>query len=122
MRATATSATNSSALFQVRTAPPAVELDELSTGVGPLPISAASTAASDADTMQCAHGYSGCIGVSMNGVHVALGRSHDLLDQWPVTVVLLDPFSGRPWPASRRLRRLSARRQHCPLHASCLPR
>ena len=62
----------------------------------PLSISAASTAASDADTMKCAHGYSGCIGVSMNGVQVALGRSHDLLDQWPVTVVLLDPFS---WPA-----------------------
>src|SRR4029450_1071073 len=67
MRATATSATNSSTLFHVRIAPPAVELDELSLGVGPAPISAWSTAPSDPDTMQCAHGYSGCIGVSMNG-------------------------------------------------------
>src|SRR4029453_3522839 len=67
MRATATSATNSLTLFHVRTAPPAVELDELSLGVGPEPISASSTAPSEPDTMQCAHGYSGCIGVSMNG-------------------------------------------------------
>src|SRR4030095_7685973 len=67
MRATATSATNSSTLSHVRAAPPAVELAELSLGVGPEPISAASTAPSDADTMQWAHGYSGCIGVSMNG-------------------------------------------------------
>src|SRR4030095_9794284 len=68
MRATATSATNSSTLFHVRVAPPAVELAELSLGVGPEPTPAASTAPSDADTMQWAHGYSGCIGVSMNGI------------------------------------------------------
>ena len=35
---------------------------------GRSPISASSTAPSAADTMQWAHGYSGCIGVSMNGV------------------------------------------------------
>ena len=57
----------------VRTAPPAVELDELSFGAGPAPISACSTAPSDADTMQCAHGYSGCIGVSMKGVQPGRG-------------------------------------------------
>src|SRR4029453_12979447 len=68
MRATATSATNSLTLFHVRTAPPAVELAELSLGAGPEPISAASTAPSEVDTMQWAHGYSGCIGVSMNGI------------------------------------------------------
>src|ERR1700752_3140214 len=67
MRATATSATKSPTLFQERTAPPAVELAELSLGLGPAPISAASTAPIAPDTMQWAHGYSGCIGVSMNG-------------------------------------------------------
>src|SRR5678816_1988129 len=68
MRATATSCVKSRTLVHVRTAPPAVELAELSFGAGPAPISAASTAPSDPDTMQWAHGYSGCIGVSMNGV------------------------------------------------------
>jgi len=67
MRATATSRTKSPTVFHVRTAPPAVELDELSFGVKPVPISDCSTAPSDADTMQCAHGYSGCMGVTMKG-------------------------------------------------------
>jgi hypothetical protein len=40
------------ALVQVRTAPPAVGLAEVSVGAGPEPISAASTAPRDADTMQ----------------------------------------------------------------------
>src|SRR6266850_1068259 len=78
MRATATSRVNSPTLFQVRTAPPAIGLDELSFGVGPPPISASSTAPRDADTMQWAQGYSGCIGVSMNGVQPA-SRSVALL-------------------------------------------
>src|SRR5262245_45764313 len=71
MRACATSAMNSSVLRQVRTAPPAVELDELRVGGRPLPSSAASTVPSEAETMQCAHGYSGCMGVSMNGSQTA---------------------------------------------------
>src|SRR5262249_15367236 len=70
MRATATSWVNSPTLDQVRTAPPAVELAELSLGDARPPSSASSTAPSDADTMQWAHGYSGCIGVSMNGVQL----------------------------------------------------
>src|SRR5262245_35601613 len=70
MRATATSRTNSSTLAHVRSTPPAVELVELSFGDGRLASSASSTAPSDADTMQWAHGYSGCIGVSMNGVQL----------------------------------------------------
>src|SRR5262249_18422797 len=60
----------SSTLFHVRIAPAAVWLSELKVGTGPLPSSAWSTAPSDADTMQWAHGYSGCIGVSMNGVQL----------------------------------------------------
>jgi hypothetical protein len=32
---------------------------------------ACSTVPTAAATMQCAHGYSGCVGVSMNGIHVA---------------------------------------------------
>ena len=63
-----TSCVKSSTLDQVRTAPPAVELAELSFGTGPVPISATSTAPRADDTMQWAHGYSGCMGVSMNGV------------------------------------------------------
>src|ERR1700741_5646930 len=70
MRANATSCVKSLTVFHVRTAPPAVELDELSFGAGLAPISACSTAPSEADTMQCAHGYSGCIGVSMSGVQL----------------------------------------------------
>src|SRR4029079_8525490 len=67
MRATATSCVKSFTVAHVRTAFCAVTLDALSVGVGPLPISAASTAPSDDDTMQWAHGDSGCIGVSING-------------------------------------------------------
>ena len=55
-------------LVHVRTVPDAVGLAELSVGTGPTPSSASSTAPREADTMQWAHGYSGCIGVSMNGV------------------------------------------------------
>src|SRR5216683_554450 len=68
MRACATSFVKSPTLAHVRTAPPAVELAELSVGVGPEPISASSTAPRAPATMQWAHGYSGCMGVSMNGV------------------------------------------------------
>src|SRR5438093_5551265 len=71
MRASATSRVKSLTLVQVRTAPPAVGLAALSFGIAPPPISASSTAPSDADTMQWAHGYSGCIGVSMNGAQPA---------------------------------------------------
>ena len=39
------------------------------TGTGPLPISARSTAPVAAERMQCAHGYSGCMEVSMSGAH-----------------------------------------------------
>src|SRR5262245_671308 len=78
MRATATSRTNSSTLDHVRSTPPAVELFELSFGDGRPASSASSTAPSDADTMQCAQGYSGCIGVSMNGVQLG-SRSVALL-------------------------------------------
>src|SRR5262245_26204572 len=79
MRARATSRAKSPGLGHVRTAPPAVELDDLSVGEGPTPISASRTAASDAETMQCAQGYSGCIGVSMNGVQPGSRRSSSAL-------------------------------------------
>src|SRR5713226_10756112 len=68
MRACATSFVKSPTLVHVRTAPPAVELAELRVGVGPEPISASSTAPRAPDTIQWAHGYPGCMGVSMNGV------------------------------------------------------
>src|SRR6266404_9714103 len=73
MRARETSCVKSLTLAHVRTAPPAVELAELSFGTGPAPISATSTAPRAADTMQWAHGYSGCMGVSMNGVQPGSG-------------------------------------------------
>jgi len=59
----------SSTVVQLRTAPSAVGLVAASVGISPEPISASSTVPTAAATMQCAHGYSGCIGVSMNGVH-----------------------------------------------------
>src|SRR6266513_4215042 len=87
MRASATSRVKSPTLVQLRTAPPAVGLAELSFGIGPPPNSASSTAPSDADTMQCAHGYSGCIGVSMNGVQPA-SRSVASLPSWPLRIAV----------------------------------
>src|SRR6187455_2381900 len=39
------------------------------TGTSPAPNSASSTAPTAADEMQCAHGYSGCSGVSSSGNH-----------------------------------------------------
>src|SRR5262245_7847974 len=39
------------------------------TGTSPAPSSASSTAPTAADEMQCAHGYSGCSGVSSSGIH-----------------------------------------------------
>src|SRR6187549_1548374 len=38
-------------------------------GISPVPNSASSTAPTAADEMQCAHGYSGCSGVSSSGNH-----------------------------------------------------
>ena len=53
---------------QLRVAPFAVSLVVVKVGMGPAPISACSTVPTALETMQCAHGYSGCIGVSMNGI------------------------------------------------------
>src|SRR5256885_14262366 len=87
MRATAASWVKSFTVAHVRTAFWAVTLVELSFGLGPLPISAASTAPSDDDTMQCAHGYSGCIGVSMNGVQPG-SRVVASLPSWPLRMAV----------------------------------
>ena len=57
-------------LVQERVTPGAVGLVVARRGTGPLPISACSTAPSDAASTQWAQGYSGCIGVSMKGAHV----------------------------------------------------
>src|SRR5262245_63249850 len=69
MRAIFTSSMKSPMLFHWRTMPSAVGLLDDSVGTGPLPSSAASTAPIAPDETQCAHGYSGCIGVAMNGDH-----------------------------------------------------
>src|SRR5262252_6168502 len=68
MRAIFTSSTKSTALFHVRVTPPAVGLEVESVSIGLLPSSASMTAASALADTQWAHGYSGCIGVVMNGV------------------------------------------------------
>src|SRR4030095_3629820 len=88
MRATATSCTNSPTLAHVRTAPPAAELAELSFGDGRPPSSASSTAPSDADTMQWAHGYSGCMGVSMNGVQLGSRSVASLPSRSPLRIAV----------------------------------
>ena len=58
----------SSTLLHVRIVPAAVLLEE-SVWVWAATDLGLSTAPSEAETMQWAHGYSGCMGVSMNGVH-----------------------------------------------------
>jgi hypothetical protein len=45
------------------------ELVVLKVGIGPEPISARKTVPTAPETIQWAHGYSGCMGVSINGVH-----------------------------------------------------
>src|SRR5262250_3447036 len=89
MRATATSRTNSSTLDHVRSTPPAAELAELSFGDGRPASSASSTAPSDADTMQWAHGYSGCIGVSMNGVQLGSRSVASLPSRSPLRMAVI---------------------------------
>src|SRR5438445_1647623 len=66
MRASPTSATSSEGLLQLRTAPGNVALVPDSFA-GASPIAASRTVAAALATMQWAHGYSGCGGVSMNG-------------------------------------------------------
>src|SRR4029450_900140 len=78
MGATATSWTKSATLLHVRTAPAAAGLAELSF-TGPVPTSLSRTAPRAPDTMQCAHGYSGCIGVSMKGIHPGSPASPSVL-------------------------------------------
>src|SRR4051794_15697398 len=79
MRAIETSRVKSPTVLHVRTAPLAVVLDDVSVGVAPLPISACRTAPSEDATMQCAHGYSGCIGVSTYGSQPASRPSPSVL-------------------------------------------
>ena len=85
----ATSCVKSLTLDHVRRAPPAVELVELSFGTGPVPISATSTAPRAEDTMQWAHGYSGCIGVSMNGVQPGSATVASFLLRSPLRMAVI---------------------------------
>ncbi len=68
-RAFDTSRTRSSTRVQVLIDPPAEGLAVSSGGIAPPAASASRTAPTAAATMQCAQGYSGCSGVSMNGIH-----------------------------------------------------
>src|ERR1700704_815010 len=67
MRATFTSSMKSATLAHSRTTPLAVGLVDESFGAGFPASSAFSTAPSAPERTQCAHGYSGCIGVLMKG-------------------------------------------------------
>ncbi|MDT4858995.1 hypothetical protein FQZ97_934890 [compost metagenome] len=91
MRACATSCMKSSGLFQRRTTPGSVALVVLSTGSGPLRPSAFSTVATVPARMQCAQGYSGCIGVSISGAQLA-SRS---VPSWPSRSPLRIAVTGR---------------------------
>src|SRR5256885_2950980 len=71
MRAIFTSSMNSLTLFHSRTWPSRVGLVDESLGTAVLPSSAMRTAPIAPDDTQWAHGYSGCIGVLMKGVHPA---------------------------------------------------
>src|ERR1700740_110123 len=67
MRAMETSCTTASVLFQRRVTPGAVLLVVLRLSAALPPASARSTVAILAASMQCAQGYSGCIGVGTRG-------------------------------------------------------
>src|SRR5882672_3764244 len=67
MRATFTSSMKSATLVHSRTMPLAVGLLDESFGAGCPPSSAFSTAPTAPASMQCAHGYSGCMGVLTKG-------------------------------------------------------
>src|SRR5881394_1935657 len=86
MRAMRTSSMNAATVRHSRTAPPAVGLLEESTGAGLAPSSASITAPSAPDDTQCAHGYSGCIGVLMKGVQPASAASALLPPPWRTAV------------------------------------
>ena len=85
-------------------APLAVILVVVKVGTGPLPSSTRSTAQTVAETMQCAHGYSGCIGVSMNGIRDGSRSAASLPSMSPlriaVTAFLCSPSNLRGVPGS----------------------
>src|SRR5712671_1855505 len=71
MRALAISSANAVMLVQRRVTPGAVGLVSAISGMSALPSTAVTTAATLPLWMQCAHGYSGCIGVLAIGCQVA---------------------------------------------------
>src|ERR1700676_4329184 len=91
MRAIFTSSMNSGMLFHSRVAPFAVGLLDRSVGAGAPRSSAVSTAPIAPDVTQCAHGYSGCIGVLMNGDHPRSAATF----VFPATCSLRSAVTGR---------------------------
>jgi hypothetical protein len=85
-------------------APLAVTLVVVKVGMGPLPSSARSTVQTVAETMQCAHGYSGCMGASMNGIRDGSRSVASLPWMLPlriaVTAFLCSPSNLRGVPGS----------------------
>src|SRR5262249_56564384 len=71
MRAFATSSVNAAVLVQRWVTPGAVGLVMAISGISSAPSVALTTPATLPLRMQCAHGYSGCIGVSAIGCQVA---------------------------------------------------
>src|SRR6201984_3164435 len=67
MRAAEISSAQSLTLVHLRGTPGAVGLVMVKTGMGRTPNSDSRTALAAAEVMQCAQGYSGCRGVSMQG-------------------------------------------------------
>src|SRR6266496_4136279 len=89
MRPLATSSTKSSMLVQLWTTPGAVGLVVLSVGVGPASISATNTPATAPETMQWAHGYSGCIGASTIGSQPASRSVASLPSMSPLRIAVM---------------------------------
>src|SRR5712692_4637485 len=81
MRAFDTSAWKSARFSQVWVTPGAVGLVVRNAPMLPAPNSASSTPWAAPELMQWAHGYSGCIGVSMRGSHAA-SRTVAGLSSW----------------------------------------
>src|SRR5262245_32309036 len=75
--------------FQVRVTPGAVGLIIVTGSISPLPNSASRTVATAVAVMQWAHGYSGCMGVSISGIQVGSVSVAALLSMSPLRIAVI---------------------------------
>src|SRR4029077_14383353 len=83
-----TSSAHSCMMAHLCVTPGAAELVIL-TETGPVPNSDSSTTRTSAEVMQCAHGYSGCGGVSINGSQPASRLVASLPSRSPLRIAVM---------------------------------